>query len=190
MQLSAAGLSVRTETPDEVLAARAGHDFAAFEELYRRYLAPIYRFVRSQTPDDATAEDLTAHIFFKALSSASSFRGDGSYKSWIFRIAHNAIATWREKNGRSLAVEEVPEKVDPAPSPISQAIASEARGVVWEKVAELPEAQREVVTLKYAEDLNTEEIAKVTKKSRGAVRILLHRAKLRLRHSLEGKDLL
>jgi RNA polymerase sigma-70 factor (ECF subfamily) len=62
--------------------------------------------------------------------------------------------------------------------------------VVWEKVAELPEAQREVVTLKYAEDLNTEEIAKVTKKSRGAVRILLHRAKLRLRHSLEGKDLL
>jgi RNA polymerase sigma factor (sigma-70 family) len=190
MQLSTAGGDAYADSPDELLAAKAADDFDAFSELYRRYLNPIYSFVRSQMPDDTIAEDITAHVFFKALSSAKTFRGEGTYKSWLFRIAHNSIYSWRDRAGRSLAVAELPEKVDPAPSPATQAIASEARGVVWAKVAELPTAQREVITLKYGEDLSTEEIATVTDRSRGAVRILLHRAKSKLRHSLDGKDLL
>jgi RNA polymerase sigma-70 factor, ECF subfamily len=190
MALNTADSNSYTESPDEALAAKAADDFAAFSELYRRYLHPIYGFVRSQTPDDSVAEDITAQVFFKALSSAGTFRGDGTYRSWLFRIAHNSVFSWRERAGRALAVAEVPEKIDPAPSPATQAIASEARNVVWAKVAELPPAQREVITLKYGDDLSTEEIASVTGRSRGAVRILVHRAKTRLRNSLEGRDLL
>jgi RNA polymerase sigma-70 factor (ECF subfamily) len=190
MQLGTADKNYLTEASDESLAVGASNDFHAFEELYRRYLTPIYRYVRSQTPDDATAEDLTAHVFFRALSSAATFRADGCYKAWIFRIAHNTIVSWRDRSGRAQPVEAVPEAADPAPSPASQAIAREARGHIWKKVAELPDAQREVVTLKYVEDLSNEEIAKVTNRSRGAVRILMHRARSKLRHSLEGKDLL
>lgn len=175
---------------DDVLAARAGNDFEAFAELYRRYLKPIYRFVRTQAPDDATAEDLTAQVFFKALSSAESFRGDGSYRSWLFRIAHNVVSTWRARRHRAIAVESLPDEIDPAPSPASHAISQDARAVVWRKVADLPPAQREVVALRYLEDLTTEEISRVTRRSRGAVRILLHRARSRLRGSLQGKDLL
>jgi RNA polymerase sigma-70 factor, ECF subfamily len=190
MHLNAAGSNLLTDATDEALAARAADDFGAFAELYRRHLNSVYRFVRSQTPSDAVAEDLTAHVFFKALSSASSFRGDGSYKSWIFRISHNVIVSWRGGRGRSITIDELQEEPDPAPSPASHAIALEARDYVWRTVAKLPSAQREVVTLKYAEDLTTEEIAKVTNRSRGAVRILLHRARSKLRHAFEGKDLL
>ena len=189
MLMSTTSSRVLSDVPDEVLAERAAADFEAFEELYRRYMLHVYRFVRAQTADDATAEDITAQVFFRALSSASTFRGDGSYKAWIFRIAHNVLSSWRKRSGRSLAVEEVPDEADPTPSPASQAIAREERGVVWNKVAELPHAQREVITLHYAEDLSVEEIAGVTKKSRGAIRILLHRARHRLRHALEGKGI-
>jgi RNA polymerase sigma factor (sigma-70 family) len=189
MQMTGAGLLVLATEPDEVLAERAAGDFEAFEELYRRYMIHVYRFVRAQAQDDPTAEDLTAQVFFRALSSASTFKATGSYKSWLFRIAHNVLASWREGKGRSVTVEEVPDKEDPTPSPVSQAIAREERGVVWKKVAELPLAQREVVTLRYAEDLSVEEIARVTKKSRGAIRILLHRARHRLRNALEGKEI-
>jgi RNA polymerase sigma-70 factor (ECF subfamily) len=190
MQLSTAGGSVHSDAPDELLAGKAAEDFAAFSELYQRYLNSIYGFVRSQTPDDSVAEDITAHVFFKALSSASTFRGDGTYRAWLFRIAHNAIVSWRDRSGRALTVAEVPDEEDPTPSPATQAIASDAATLVWSEVAELPSAQREVITLRYADDLSTEEIATVTGRSRGAVRILVHRAKSRLRHSLEGKDLL
>jgi RNA polymerase sigma-70 factor (ECF subfamily) len=190
MQARASDMEVFTEADDKTLAHRAARDFDAFAELYRRYLCPVYRFMRSQVPDDATAEDLTAHVFFKALSAAASFRGDGSYSSWIFRIAHNSLSTWRRSAGRSVEpVEELPESVDPTPSPASQVIVGEERDLIWQTVSQLPPAQREVVALRYIEDFSIEEVAEITRRSRGAVRILLHRARTRLRKALDGKDI-
>jgi RNA polymerase sigma-70 factor (ECF subfamily) len=66
---------------------------------------------------------------------------------------------------------------------------AEARGVVWDTVAQLPPAQREVVALRYIQDFSIEEVSEITSRSRGAVRILLHRARVRLRKALEGKDI-
>ena len=171
---------------DEDLAARAARDFDAFAELYGRYLCRIYRFLRAQTPDDPTAEDLTAHTFFRALSSADTFHGRGSYRSWIYRIAHNTLQTWRSKRAAGpVILEQVPEPLDPSPTPAAAVVSGEERRLVWELVATLPPAQREVLTLRYLEDLTTEEIAGITRRSRGAVRILLHRARASLRRAIE-----
>lgn len=175
---------------DEELAARAARDFAAFAELYQRYLEPVYRYVRAQTRDRATAEDLTAQVFFKALNAADTFKGEGSYRSWIFSIARNTVATWRADRKRKLVpIESLPEHPDPAPSAQSLAIASEDRALLWTAVARLPEAQREVVRLRYRRELTIDEIARVTRRSSGAVRVLLHRARTRLQHLLKSKDL-
>jgi RNA polymerase sigma-70 factor (ECF subfamily) len=86
-------------------------------------------------------------------------------------------------------VEEVPESVDPTPSPASQVIVGEERSLIWQTVSQLPPAQREVVSLRYIEDFSIDEVAEITRRSRGAVRILLHRARNRLRKSLDGKDI-
>lgn len=179
-----------SELTDERLALRADTDLAAFSELYSRYLCRIYRFVRSQTPDEATAEDITAQTFFRALSGAGSFTGEGSYRAWLFRIAHNNIATWRISHAKApLVVEELPEHTDPGPSPASVVLAGEERSLLWRLVSSLAPAQREVLALRYLEDLTTEEIAGVTARSRGAVRILLHRARNSLRRALEQKGI-
>lgn len=171
---------------DETLATRSHDDLDSFAELYNRYLCRIYRFVRSQTPDDPTAEDLTAHTFFRALSSGGGFRGDGTYSSWLFRIAHNTLVTWRSKQSSApIAVEEVPEHMDPGPSPASVALEREEKQLVWTLVSSLPPTQGEVLALRYLEDLEIGEIATITGKTRGAIRILLHRARNGLRHALE-----
>ncbi|HEX2196853.1 MAG TPA: sigma-70 family RNA polymerase sigma factor, partial [Actinomycetota bacterium] len=131
----------------------------------------------------------TAQVFFKALSAADTFKGDGSYRSWIFAIARNAVATWRADKKKSLVpIDDLPEHPDPAPSAPSLAIASEDRALLWSAVARLPEAQREVVRLRYRRELTIEEIARLTRRSTGAVRVLLHRARLRLQRLLESKD--
>lgn len=178
-----------TEEKDETLAQRASWDFEAFGELYRRYMCKIYRFVRSQVPHQV-AEDLTAQIFFKALKSADTFRGDSKYQAWIFRIARNTISTSRRhKREVSFEPHELPEAADPSPSPATQVVLEESRRVLTRTVSALPPAQREVVALRYLSDMSIDEVAQITSRSRGAVRILLHRARLRLRHALEGKDL-
>lgn len=186
-----AGTSAYPEiVDDEELAARAASDFGAFAELYQRYLEPVYRYVRSQTRDRATAEDLTAQVFFKALSAADTFKGHGAYRSWIFSIARNTVASWRAERKRKLVpIEDLPEHPDPAPSAQSLAIASEDRDLLWTAVARLPEAQREVVRLRYRAELTIDEIARLTRRSSGAVRVLLHRARTRLQHLLKSKDL-
>jgi RNA polymerase sigma-70 factor, ECF subfamily len=171
---------------DEVLAQHAGAEATAFAELYDRYLAPVHRFVRSQVPDHATAEDLTAQIFYKSFVSASSYRGEGSYRAWIFQIARNTLATWRSTTHRSeVPVEEIPEEL---PDEKSELVGGPVGEVLQETIARLPEAQREVVRLRYWKDLSIDEIAKSTRRSSGAVRQLLHRARQRLKKKLTAKE--
>jgi len=182
-------VSVLTRLDADVLAGRANEDIEAFAELYRRYLCPIYRFVRAQVADEATAEDITAQVFFRALRSARTFRGEGSYESWLFRIAQNSITSWyKDRRRGDIAIERVPEEADPSPSPATHLILEEARDALWRTVGQLPSTQREVVAMRYLSDLSVDEIAKLTRRSRGAVRILLHRARGKLRKVLGGKS--
>lgn len=182
-------VSALSELSDESLASRSHEDLDSFAELYNRYLCRVYRFVRSQTPDESTAEDLTAHTFFRALSSAGSFRGDGAYKSWLFRIAHNTLVTWRRKRSSDpITLDELPDHIDPSPSPATVALDSEEKQLVWDLVSSLPRTQREVLALRYLEDLDVSEIATITNRTRGAIRITLHRARNNLRRALEQKE--
>ena len=184
MESNAVEVGIRLD--DETLALRASSDFDAFAELYRRHACPIFRFVRGQTPSDEVAEDLTAQVFFKALSSADTWRGDGPYKAWLFSIARNCVSTWRKhKQITAISTESLPDRADPSPSPASHVLVGEARDLVWKRVAELPPAQREAVALRYLKDLSIEEVARRTRRTKGAVRILLHRARTRLRAAMQ-----
>jgi len=180
---------MEVETVDENdLALRASEDLDAFAELYRRYLCRVHGWIRTQVPSEAIAEDLTAQVFFRALASADSFRGQGSYSSWIYSIARNLVTSWRRRRW-VLVGSEVPEAEDPGPGPATLVIGSEQRAAVRATIKRLSPAQREVVTLRYLRELSISEVADVTGRSTGAVRILLHRARLALRKRLEDKDL-
>jgi len=187
MEIRAVDDVLHQEVDDETLAARAAEDFEAFAELYRRYECVVFRVVRARTPSDDVAEDITAHVFFKALTSADEWRGEGSYRSWLYGIARNAVSTWRNQKGRNAVVlEVVPDLEDPVPTPPAQVVIGEERDLIWKRVAELPDAQREAVVLRYLKEHSIDEIANITKRTKGAVRILLHRARCRLRRKMES----
>jgi len=187
MEIRAVDEVVLQEVDDETLAALAGEDFEAFAELYRRYECVVFRVVRARTPSDDVAEDITAHVFFKALISADEWRGEGSYRSWLYGIARNSVSSWRNQKGRNAVVlEVVPDLEDPVPTPPVQVVIGEERDLIWKRVAELPDAQREAVVLRYLKEHSIDEIANITKRTKGAVRILLHRARCRLRKQMES----
>jgi RNA polymerase sigma-70 factor (ECF subfamily) len=189
MEIRAVDYVMLHEADDETLATRAAEDFEAFAELYRRYECVVFRVVRARTPSDDVAEDISAHVFFKALINADEWRGDGSYRAWLYRIARNAVSTWHTDNGRSAVVlEVVPDLEDPVPTPPTQIVIGEERDLIWKRVSELPDAQREAVVLRYIKEHSIEEIAAITKRTKGAVRILLHRARCRLRKRMDTEE--
>ncbi len=76
-----------TSEPDEALALRAIHDIEAFEELYRRYRLPIYRYHMAWTGNDQEAQSLTTQTFLAALEWISSYQFGGPFLRCFFGIA-------------------------------------------------------------------------------------------------------
>src|SRR5690348_7351843 len=85
-----------TEEPgahsDEALAARG--DAASFTTLYRRHLRPVYSYLYARLGNMQEAEDVTSLTFERAWSSLKSYRqrSTGSFRGWLFTIAHRALA--------------------------------------------------------------------------------------------------
>lgn len=159
----------------------------AFGELYQLYACKIFRFVRAHVRSDDVAEDITAQVFFKAFRSASTFDGTGSYEAWLFAIARNCLADNHKNRSRAIVLDELPEPVDPTPSPSTLVIDQESKDRLWATISTLTDIQREAIVLRYLNDLSIEEVSQVTGRSPGAVRILLLRARNRLR-KVYGKE--
>jgi DNA-directed RNA polymerase specialized sigma24 family protein len=99
----------------------------AFSELYHRYLPGIYRYHLARTGHVQEAEDLTAQTFLTALESIASFRGQGSFASWLFGIASHKLADHYRRSRIELPLEEAEDLHSQAPLP-EEALCS---GLIW-----------------------------------------------------------
>lgn len=159
-------------------------DFPAF---YRAHLTTIYRFLRARTPTPQDAEDLVQQVFVKAYQARSGFRGDEAARlAWLFRIARNETSSWYRRGGRDTvpidaSPASVPQLLDPDPGPESWAVMAERDLALARLVGRLPEADQELIQLRFAAGLTSVQIATVLGVSPGAARQRLHRALERLR---------
>jgi RNA polymerase sigma-70 factor (ECF subfamily) len=176
-------LEVERATVDR---ARVG-DQSALADLYDWYMPRVYRYAVARVGNVAEAEDLTEEVFLKMLGAIGGFRWrDVPFSSWLFRIAHNHIAThFRRAAQRGGPVSELTEDmVDARESP---ALIVEERITLEEvqRAAELlPDAQREVIALRFAVGLSIAETAKALGKREGNVKALQHKAVAKLQRML------
>lgn len=170
------------EPHDDVLAAAARHDPAAFDALYARYVAPIYRFCHVRLGDRDAAEDATSAVFLKALSAIGAYRAE-NFAGWLYRIAANTVVDLQRASSRSAPLDHIPEPVDPAPEPELATLQRLDREALRAALATLPTEQRAAVELQLA-GWNGERIAAALGRSPEAVRMLRHRALTRLRAML------
>ena len=160
-----------------MLAAQA--DQAAFATLYRRYLDRVYGYAFYQLGDHHDAEDATERIFLAALRALPGFRDQGStFRAWLFRIAHNTIANAHRSRARR-RTEPLPddfERAAPNADPAGLVAVADELREIRRAVAQMPDDRRQVILLRFVDDLSTAEIAEVLDRSPGAVRVLLHRS--------------
>ena len=166
--------------------ARTG-DQQALADLYDWYMPRVYKYVVARVGNPAEAEDLTEEVFLKMLGAIGGFRWrEVPFSSWIFRIAHNCIAThYRRSAQRGGAMSELSEDmVDERPD---LALAVEERITIEEvrrASALLPDAQREVIALRFAVGLSIADTAKALGKREGNIKALQHKAVAKLQKML------
>ncbi len=166
--------------------AREG-DQQALADLYDWYMPRVYRYTVARIGNTHEAEDLTEEVFLKLLGAIGDFRWkDVPFSSWVFRIAHNCVAThFRRAAQRGGPPAEIP--LDLADGRHDVAYAIEER-ITLEEVraaaALLPDAQREVIALRFAVGLSIADTAKALGKREGNIKALQHKAVAKLQKML------
>jgi RNA polymerase sigma-70 factor, ECF subfamily len=161
---------------------------AAYEDLLRRYLAPLRRLAWSYEHDPAGREDLFQEIAMALWTGLPGFRGDSSERTWVYRVAHNTAITFTASRRRRDGYERPGE---PEQEPVTlanqegDAIDRQRRDRLWAAVQELPVAERQIVVL-YLEGLSAAEIEAVTGVSAGAVATRLTRIRQKLAAKFRG----
>lgn len=174
-----------------------GGDQEAHRQLVLRYQRPVFALIRRMLRDSATAEDLTQDVFVKAFRALASYDRRRKFSSWLFKIAHNtAIDQLRRRQLDTVALE-TPGSSGPdlvAFLPDSQAASPDERmqrrdlaGAIEGAIALLRPEYREVVVLRYQQDLSYEEIAEVMDLPLGTVKTHLHRARKAMAQHLAAR---
>lgn len=165
--------------------ARTG-DEQALAAVYDWYLPRVYRYVLSRVGNVAEAEDLTEDVFLRMLGAIADYkRTSVPFSAWLFRIARNHLISYYRKNGLRKDQSTLDETVaDTRQGPESIVEAQFMLGEVAEAVQKLPDAQRDVIALRFAVGLSIAETAQVLGKRQGNVKALQHKAVSRLQKIL------
>lgn len=185
--------STSVETDISVLIERAARgDREAFGEIYEQHALRVFRHAYFLTGDPFLAEDLTAQTFLKALEAIPRYEQRGvPFIAWLLRIAGNLTINYKkaQKNGHHAQLPETLEDEDRFISPERSCEAKSNGERVWRFVSQLPHEQRQVVVMRFIDDLPYPEVAHVLGKSVGAVRVIQFRALASLRRMVQQEEL-
>ena len=163
-----------------------GRDSAAFAELYDKHVVRVYRHIFYLVNDGREAEDLTAQTFLKAWEAVDRYKERGApFVAWLLRIAHNlAVSFLRSRRDHSTLEETyVDQKTHRNPEEALEQSTDEDS--VRAAILRLREEQRQVIMLRFVEELDYREVAAVIGKSVPAVRVIQHRALGNLRKIMQ-----
>ena len=207
-------MTAPTDDARLVRALKSGGE-AAFEALIDAYGSSLLRVARAYVGSRAVAEEVVQETWLGVLRGLDRFEGRSSLKTWIFKILTNTASTRAASERRSVPFSSLadreaeeggaaidPERFLPAdhdrwpnhwalgptawPSPEDGLMSGETRRLIREAVETLPPAQRAVVSLRDIEGWPADEVCAALEISEGNQRVLLHRARAKVRTALEG----
>ena len=161
-----------------------------FEEVYKAYFGPVYRYLLRLSGSEQLAEELAAETFFRALRAADGFRGGCEVRVWLCQIAKNAYYTHQKKSRRARPADEalLGQVADPAPPP-EEAADTRDRAARLRAIAErLPEPYREVFRLRAFGELPYKDIGSLCGKTANWACVTCHRAREMIRRRWEEEE--
>jgi len=181
-------VSPNSEAQSDRLLVDAAKDGSqqALSELYLLYYPRVYRYILARTGNTYDAEDLAEEVFMKVLEAIDRFQWrEAPFAAWLFRIAHNALISQRRKDtarGKSAPLTDgLPvDSAGPEELVEHRLVLNE----VMDAAKKLPEAQRQVIALRFAAGLSVAETARAMNKGEGNVKVIQHKAIAKLREMM------
>jgi RNA polymerase sigma-70 factor (ECF subfamily) len=170
-------------------AAQAG-DLEALGSLYDTHINQVYRYALAKLGNVHDAEDVAEEIFIKMLAGLPAYEWRRvPFAAWLMRIAHNEVVSFARRNGKRAHDGELPEELidkrnaDPAETTEKTMALEDLR----KAVALLPEAQRDVIILRFASGLSVADTARALGKRENNVKVLQHKGMQRLQVLMSPK---
>jgi RNA polymerase sigma-70 factor, ECF subfamily len=174
-----------TEAPDEeLMLAYRGGDARAFEMLYGRHRARLFRFVLRSIKVRALAEELYQEVWMRVIEARASYKPSARFTTWLYTIAHNRLVDHWRRGGLSLVSLDDHDAPSSMPDPAHHAEAREALARFAAALERLPPAQREAFLLHEEAGLTVPEIAAATGSNEEAAKSRLRYAMAKLKAAL------
>jgi RNA polymerase sigma-70 factor (ECF subfamily) len=178
---------VTVEHSDEALVEETcAGSTNAFEEIMRRYERLVYVTGFAYAGNREDALDITQSVFVKVYEKLGSYRGTGTFKAWLLRIAHNESLNWIRDHARHSDHDELAPGNAPEfrASQESDLVEKRKLDLVRKALVQLNPRQQQAIVLRYFEQSSTSEIARVLGCTEGTAKNILFRGLEKLRRQL------
>ena len=163
---------------ENIIARARRGDADAFERLVVAYRDQVFRLALRMCGSEADADEVAQEAFLSAWKGLPNFRGDSQFSTWLYQLTSHAAIDLMRREKRQIAAEDITgvSAPDPAPGPQQQAERSEQRQAVRDAILQLTPEYRQIVVLRFLEELSYEEIGAMLTLPSGTVKSRLNRA--------------
>jgi RNA polymerase sigma-70 factor (ECF subfamily) len=175
---------------------RAG-EASAFASLVAKHQDSIFNAIYRMLGHYEDATDVAQDTFLKAFQGIRDFRGDSAFHTWLFRIALNAVTSYRRRQAVRHSAEHFPlssggegddlrkaDPPDPSPGPADELQMTEEQKLVHDAIAALDPEYRDAVVLRHIQGYSYDDIAVLLACPRGTVKSRIHRGRMELKAKL------
>jgi RNA polymerase sigma-70 factor (ECF subfamily) len=181
-------VNARDDDVQLMLAFRGG-DLDAFERLFRRWAAPLLRYLERMTRDAAVAEELVQESFFRVHRARERYQPQAKFSTWLYQIATNLALNELRRPRRRDPHRSLDEEGAATPARTEEVVdARRLSAAVEGELASLPENQRAALWLSAVEGLAYADVAEALGVTPKAVKALVHRARVTLAEKLEAME--
>jgi len=166
------------------LAKAAAGDVDAFRTIVERYQGMVYSVAYNVLGDHTDAEDAAQEAFLRCYRKLPQYRGEATFSTWLFRLALNASVDYQRRERRSPEPVEVPEAADQTQAELGDGITAATLTLA---LRDLPDDYRVPTVLRDIYGLPYQEIADLTARPLGTVKVMVHRGRASLRLRLRAE---
>lgn len=161
-------------------------DETAFGQIYDLYFEKVYRFVFYRVNHKEAAEDLVSETFIRVWNKLSEINGPESFNGWVYQIARNLVIDYYRSRKVVIDLNDLENVLVYEDNILDKTDLQYQQKTFLDALKKLTADQQLVIKLKFIDELDNDEIAKILDKSEGAIRVIQHRAVAELKNLLNN----